>query len=171
MLRWLIHQLFLFLFSLRSQHAWLCRFLLVGRLCWWLVGWSFCQTQPLSSLSGSPFPLEDIPPSSDALTFGEIGLGVLFGKLQQGVIENQQILQISKLRADAEDAYGQRLATIPAGAEKSGGFGRDDGASVRKVLFAFILILCSSLVMESGLGSDECGGVVLGIRWVEEGNG
>ena len=129
------------------------------------------DSAPLFSPSGSPLPLGDIPPSSDVLTLSEIGLGVLFGKLQQGVIENQQILQISKLRADAEDAYGQRLATIPAGAEKPGGFGRDDGASVRKVLFAFTLILCWLLAMGGGLGSDECGGAILGIRWVEEGNG
>ncbi|CUS13793.1 unnamed protein product [Tuber aestivum] len=75
-----------------------------------------------------------MPGFADSFWSGDYagGLGVLFGKLQQGVIENQQILQISKLRADAEDAYGQRLATIPAGAEKPGGFGRDDGASVRK---------------------------------------
>jgi hypothetical protein len=62
------------------------------------------------------------------------GLGVLFGKLQQGVQENQQILTVARMRADAEEAYGQRLADIgPATDRFSGGFGRDDGASVRKV--------------------------------------
>lgn len=62
-----------------------------------------------------------------------LGLGVLFGKLQQGVIENQQVLQIAKLRADAEDAYGARLEAIPTTSDRAGGFSRDDGASVKKV--------------------------------------
>lgn len=61
------------------------------------------------------------------------GLGVLFGKLQQGVIENQQIIQVAKLRADTEDLYGTKLGAISAGSERPGGFSRDDGASVRKV--------------------------------------
>ncbi|CAI4210454.1 unnamed protein product [Parascedosporium putredinis] len=60
-------------------------------------------------------------------------LGVLFGKLQQGVLENRQILTVARLRAEAEDVYGQRLADISPVADKiSGGFSRDDGASVRK---------------------------------------
>jgi hypothetical protein len=62
------------------------------------------------------------------------GLGVLFGKLQQGVIENQQVLTIARMRADAEDAYGLKLGEIqPAVDRLTGGFARDDGASVRKV--------------------------------------
>ncbi|KAF2749646.1 rho-GTPase-activating protein-like protein [Sporormia fimetaria CBS 119925] len=61
------------------------------------------------------------------------GLGVLFQKLQQGVQENQQILTIARLRADAEDSYGNSLANItPATDRVSGGFQRDEGASVRK---------------------------------------
>ncbi|KAH8650903.1 hypothetical protein BGZ60DRAFT_388670 [Tricladium varicosporioides] len=61
------------------------------------------------------------------------GLGVLFGKLQQGVAENQQILTIARMRAEAEDVYGMRLGEIgPATDRIPGGFGRDDGASVRK---------------------------------------
>lgn len=62
------------------------------------------------------------------------GLGVLFGKLQQGVAENQQVLTIARMRAEAEDAYGMKLGDIgPAADRITGGFGRDDGASVRKV--------------------------------------
>lgn len=62
------------------------------------------------------------------------GLGVLFGKLQQGVIENQQVLTIATLRADAEETYGERLGDIaPTIDRMTGGFARDDGASVRKV--------------------------------------
>lgn len=62
------------------------------------------------------------------------GLGVLFGKLQQGVIENQQVLTIAKMRADAEELYGRRLGEIAPNTDKmTGGFARDDGASLRKV--------------------------------------
>ena len=62
------------------------------------------------------------------------GLGVLFGKLQQGVQENQQVLTIARMRAEAEDVYGQRLGEIDAATMKvEGGFQKDDGASVKKV--------------------------------------
>ncbi|KAI0977347.1 hypothetical protein F4678DRAFT_10860 [Xylaria arbuscula] len=61
------------------------------------------------------------------------GLGVLFTKLQQGVHEDRQILTIARMRAEAEELYGQRLGDIAPAADKiSGGFSRDDGASVRK---------------------------------------
>jgi len=61
------------------------------------------------------------------------GLGVLFGKLQQGVIENQQILTIARMRADAEEMYGRKLGDIAPTTDKmTGGFARDDGASLRK---------------------------------------
>lgn len=67
-----------------------------------------------------------------------LGLGVLFGKLQQGVAENQQILAIARMRAEAEDVYGMRLGDIGPAADKiMGGFSRDDGASVRKVIYPF----------------------------------
>lgn len=62
------------------------------------------------------------------------GLGVLFGKLQQGVQENQQMLTIVRLRADAEEMYGQQMAEIGPETDRIvGGFSADDGASVRKV--------------------------------------
>lgn len=62
------------------------------------------------------------------------GLGVLFTKLQQGVHENRQVLTIARLRAEAEETYGQRLGDIAPSADKiAGGFSRDDGATVRKV--------------------------------------
>ncbi|KAL8731742.1 MAG: hypothetical protein Q9166_003189 [cf. Caloplaca sp. 2 TL-2023] len=61
------------------------------------------------------------------------GLGVLFGKLQQGVVENQQVLTIARMRAGAEEQYGRRLGEIvPATDRMTGGFARDDGASLRK---------------------------------------
>jgi hypothetical protein len=59
---------------------------------------------------------------------------VLFGKLQQGVQENQQILTVARLRADAEEAYGNTLSSITPATERiTGGFSKDEGASVRKV--------------------------------------
>jgi hypothetical protein len=72
----------------------------------------------------------------EKLTFTSLstGLGVLFGKLQQGVAENQQVLTIARMRAEAEELYGMKLGDIgPATDRIQGGFGRDDGASVRKV--------------------------------------
>ncbi|KAE8351609.1 hypothetical protein BDV28DRAFT_17617 [Aspergillus coremiiformis] len=62
------------------------------------------------------------------------GLGVLYGKLQQGVIENKQIIGIASMRADAEDQYGVRLGDIAPTVDRltATGFGKDDGASVRK---------------------------------------
>jgi hypothetical protein len=62
------------------------------------------------------------------------GLGILFQKLQQGVTENQQMLTIASMRADAEELYSERLGDIaPTIDRMTGGFTRDDGASVRKV--------------------------------------
>lgn len=63
------------------------------------------------------------------------GLGVLYGKLQQGVTENRQILTIASLRADAEEQYGLRMGEIAPSVDRmtATGFGKDDGASVRKV--------------------------------------
>ncbi|RSL94182.1 hypothetical protein CEP52_012802 [Fusarium oligoseptatum] len=61
------------------------------------------------------------------------GLGVLFSKLQQGVLENRQVLTIARLRAEAEETYSSRLSEITPSADKvTGGFTRDDGATVRK---------------------------------------
>jgi hypothetical protein len=62
------------------------------------------------------------------------GLGVLFEKLQQGARENRQVLTIARMRAEAEEAYSNRLSDIVPTADKAnGGFSRDDGATVRKV--------------------------------------
>jgi hypothetical protein len=59
---------------------------------------------------------------------------VLFDKLQQGVQENNQVLTIARMRAEAEELYGQRLADIVPSTDRiPSGFQRDDGASVRKV--------------------------------------
>lgn len=62
------------------------------------------------------------------------GLGILFTKLNQGVQENQQILTIASMRADAEAAYSSSLGAIAPAVDRlnSVGFKRDDGASTRK---------------------------------------
>ncbi|OJJ02858.1 hypothetical protein ASPVEDRAFT_131436 [Aspergillus versicolor CBS 583.65] len=61
------------------------------------------------------------------------GLGVLYGKLQQGVVENKQILTIASMRADAEELYSQKLGDIAPSVDRMiTGFSKDDGASVRK---------------------------------------
>lgn len=58
---------------------------------------------------------------------------MLFGKLQQGVQENEQILTVARMRAEAEDVYGQKLGEIEVQTSRiEGGFQRDDGASVKK---------------------------------------
>lgn len=59
---------------------------------------------------------------------------MLFGKLQQGVQENEQLLTMARMRAEAEDMYGQKLGDIDSATRRiDGGFQRDDGASVKKV--------------------------------------
>lgn len=48
--------------------------------------------------------------------------------------ENEQLLTVARMRADAEDLYGQKLGDIDTATKKiDGGFQRDDGASVKKV--------------------------------------
>lgn len=59
---------------------------------------------------------------------------MLFAKLQQGVQENEQLLTVARLRAEAEDIYGQKLGDIETATNRiEGGYQRDDGASVKKV--------------------------------------
>lgn len=64
----------------------------------------------------------------------------MFGKLQQGVKENQQFLTVARMRADAEELYGQHIGDIgPATDRILDGFGKDEGASVRKVCVMALL--------------------------------
>jgi hypothetical protein len=78
--------------------------------------------------------IRETTPIRAASRLTHTGLGVLFGKLQQGVQENQQILTVARMRADAEEVYGNSLAGIGSATERiNGGFTRDEGASVRKV--------------------------------------
>lgn len=78
------------------------------------------------------------------------GVNVLAEKLQQGVVENQQLLTIARLRADAEQAYSDKLGNILPAVDKlaPAGFAHDDGATTRKVgLFK----LCSSFCLSHPL--------------------
>lgn len=60
------------------------------------------------------------------------GLDTLFSKLDQGIVENSELLALAEARADAEDAHGQRLRAIAAAqTPRKDGFGRDDGATIR----------------------------------------
>lgn len=56
-------------------------------------------------------------------------------------MENQQILTIARIRAEAEEQYSSKLGDIAPSVDRmTSGFMRDDGASVRKVgffLFSF----------------------------------
>jgi hypothetical protein len=81
-----------------------------------------------------PLVSQALLPQSAIAANNELGLGVLFAKLQQGVQENEQILTVARMRADAEDVYGQKLGDIEGATSRiDGGFQRDDGASVKKV--------------------------------------
>jgi hypothetical protein len=68
------------------------------------------------------------------------------------------MLQIARLRAEAEDLYGMKLAEIgPATDRITGGFSRDDGASVRKVGHLFC--------------GEKASLTSIGIRWCSNGDG
>ncbi|ODQ63483.1 hypothetical protein NADFUDRAFT_80294 [Nadsonia fulvescens var. elongata DSM 6958] len=61
------------------------------------------------------------------------GLGVLFEKLHQGCVENEEILALAAARIEAEEFYGNKLKEIPDSLKpRKTGFGKDDGASLRK---------------------------------------
>ena len=80
---------------------------------------------------------------------------MLFGKLQQGVPENQQILTIARMRADAEEVYGQHLGDImPATERITDGFQKDDGASVRKVC-SFQTLVGGAISMLRGFNTHK----------------
>ena len=87
---------------------------------------------------------------------------MLFGKLQQGVQENEQMVTVARLRADAEDTYAQRLGDIEVATNRiEGGFQRDDGASVKKVS-------TSNIAVSLGSGIDNTRHTkVCGQRWVK----
>lgn len=60
------------------------------------------------------------------------GLTTLFAKLNQGVVENEEIISLARRRADAEEYHGSKLLQISRESKRKDGFSRDDGASVRR---------------------------------------
>ncbi|KAK9478251.1 hypothetical protein V1514DRAFT_352456 [Lipomyces japonicus] len=61
------------------------------------------------------------------------GLNVLYGKLYQGCVENAEFVHLFKSRSDAEETYGIKLVeTARHSSPKPTGFGRDEGASLKK---------------------------------------
>lgn len=60
------------------------------------------------------------------------GVDVLFKKLRQGCVENEEVLNLVRMRAETEEAYGLKLEEVRKSSVKNGGFMRDDGASTKK---------------------------------------
>ncbi|KAF8934381.1 hypothetical protein BGZ47_010414 [Haplosporangium gracile] len=60
------------------------------------------------------------------------GINVLHSKLDQGVVEDQEILTYLRERVDVEQRYGNALIEMGNRRLKLDGFLRDDGASLRK---------------------------------------
>ncbi|KDQ61776.1 hypothetical protein JAAARDRAFT_123616 [Jaapia argillacea MUCL 33604] len=70
------------------------------------------------------------------------GLEVLYGKLEHGVTENDEIVAFIRARADAEDAIAASLMSPSATGNKGTGFDTDDGASL---LMAFRCLQAESV--------------------------
>ncbi|KAK9385921.1 hypothetical protein V1515DRAFT_622873 [Lipomyces mesembrius] len=67
------------------------------------------------------------------------GLTVLHGKQVQGFYENSQILQLMDHLRNAEESYGRQLEDAASElAPSANGFGRDEGASLRKAYEAIV---------------------------------
>ncbi|VVT48680.1 uncharacterized protein SAPINGB_P001898 [Magnusiomyces paraingens] len=81
---------------------------------------------------------EDCFWSSDYAT----GLNVLFDKLDQGVVENSQILDFISRRISLESAYAANLKSasenVMTSRQASAGFDRDEGASAKQAFVAFL---------------------------------
>ncbi|KAF9205405.1 hypothetical protein BGZ49_004086 [Haplosporangium sp. Z 27] len=60
------------------------------------------------------------------------GINVLHGKIDQGAVEDQEIMTYIKERIDVEQRYGNALIEMGNRRLKLDGFLRDDGASLRK---------------------------------------
>jgi Fes/CIP4, and EFC/F-BAR homology domain len=88
-----------------------------------------------------------MPSFQDSFWTGDYssGIKVLFDKLNQGVVENEQVLTMARMRADAEETYSRKLSDVAAATDRmTGGFARDDGASLRKVrIYIAIRFTCS----------------------------
>lgn len=68
------------------------------------------------------------------------GVQTVYDKLQQGINENQQVLNLVASRITIEEGYGQRLQSVRSShyASKTG-FGRDEGATLKQAYEGMIL--------------------------------
>lgn len=76
--------------------------------------------------------------SSDYLS----GINVLFDKLEQGVMENSQILDFVSNRISLESAYASKLESttnnVLTSKSSTSGFDRDEGASIKQAFLFFL---------------------------------
>ncbi|RIB26485.1 hypothetical protein C2G38_2163220 [Gigaspora rosea] len=62
----------------------------------------------------------------------EVGIKVLYDKLEQGCVENEEIVEFLRERITIEELYGKQLFDLSKRESYNDGFLRDDGASLRR---------------------------------------
>lgn len=68
------------------------------------------------------------------------GVQTVYDKLQQGIQENQEVLNLVSSRITIEEGYGQRLQSVRSSHYASKvGFGRDEGATLKQAYEGMIL--------------------------------
>ncbi|CAJ0837001.1 8219_t:CDS:10 [Entrophospora sp. SA101] len=60
------------------------------------------------------------------------GMNILYDKLEQGKVENEEIITFLRERISVEETYGKRLCDLSKSSSRKDGFLRDDGASLRR---------------------------------------
>ncbi|CAG8476208.1 178_t:CDS:10 [Racocetra persica] len=60
------------------------------------------------------------------------GINILYDKLDQGNVENDEIIEFLKERIAVEELYGKKLCDLSQISSRPNGFQRDDGASLRR---------------------------------------
>ncbi|CAG8470002.1 966_t:CDS:2 [Racocetra fulgida] len=60
------------------------------------------------------------------------GINILYDKLDQGNVENDEIIEFLKERIAVEELYGKKLCDLSQISNRPNGFQRDDGASLRR---------------------------------------
>ncbi|CAG8464360.1 17262_t:CDS:10 [Cetraspora pellucida] len=60
------------------------------------------------------------------------GINILYDKLDQGSVENEEIIEFLKERIAVEELYGKKLCDLSQINSRPNGFLRDDGASLRR---------------------------------------
>ncbi|BFZ55672.1 Rho-GTPase-activating protein 8 [Savitreella phatthalungensis] len=98
------------------------------------------------------------------------GINALFKKLNQGLVENEEVLGFARRRAELEDAHGQRLFTQAHDSyRKNNGFLADDGATTRKAFEGMVQELEESAACHAKISQNLIEMVVKPFgRWVEE---